>query len=178
MADDRIGIGTVKAVNPARRELRVTVEPGHANEFEEMKWIRVAIPGEAEVRPKVKSIRNDGDVLLIELAAGTPRDLVAKMRMAKVVISVGERQAKAGNGRSVAEFLGMQVRTINGEILGSISGAMETPANDVIEIETRDGRTLLAPVIDQVIVAVDWEARTITVDNLDAHAVDSDEETV
>ncbi len=177
MAEDRIGIGTVKAVNPARRELRVTVKPGHANEFEDMKWIRVVIPGEAEVRPKVKAVRRDGDVLLVELAAGTPRDLVARMQTATVVIGREEQRARVGQGPSVAEFIGMRVRTADGEILGLISGAMETPANGVIEIEMRDGRSLLAPVIDQVIVAVDWEARMVTVDNLDAHAVDSDERT-
>lgn len=47
--------------------------------------------------------------------------------------------------------------------LGKLTEVLETGANNVYEVTTPDGKTVLIPVIDQCILAHDMKEKTVTV---------------
>lgn len=52
----------------------------------------------------------------------------------------------------VQDLIGLEVKDVgNGRVYGKISDVLRTGANDVYEIKDADGKTYLAPVIDDVV---------------------------
>jgi 16S rRNA processing protein RimM len=62
----------------------------------------------------------------------------------------------------VQDILGIEVRTEEGECLGTLDDVLHMPANDVYVVRG-DGGEILLPVIDDVVLAVDVEAGTMVV---------------
>lgn len=57
----------------------------------------------------------------------------------------------------IADLIGMNVYTEDGELLGTLSDVLQTGANDVYEVDLPDGRQVLIPAIRQCILSVDVE---------------------
>lgn len=61
------------------------------------------------------------------------------------------------------DLLGCQVETRNGDLLGLVTGVLETGANDVLEV-AGGGRVIMVPMLAQVVKAVDLAARRICIE--------------
>lgn len=61
------------------------------------------------------------------------------------------------------QLIGLRVETRGGEELGSIRAIMETGSNDVYVVE-KEGKEVLVPAIEDVIVEIDLEAEKMIVD--------------
>lgn len=57
----------------------------------------------------------------------------------------------------VGDLVGLRVETVSGCPLGSIDDVIQAPAHELLEIGTPNGRTLLVPLVDEI-VAVDEDA--------------------
>ena len=62
----------------------------------------------------------------------------------------------------VQDLIGMEVRTEEGECLGTLDDVLHMPGNDVYVVRGSGGEILL-PVIDEVVLGVDVEAGTMVV---------------
>ncbi len=62
-----------------------------------------------------------------------------------------------------ADLIGLKVLEENGSELGNITSVISTGANDVWEVTTAEGKEILLPVIDEVILDVDIEAGILTI---------------
>lgn len=62
------------------------------------------------------------------------------------------------------ELIGCMVQDLEGHTLGTVSGIMETGANDVYVVERPDGAELLVPAVKAVIKNIDTSGRIITID--------------
>jgi len=51
----------------------------------------------------------------------------------------------------IADIIGLEVRSTNGNILGVIDNVISTGSNDVYEVKREGKKPLLLPVIDEVI---------------------------
>lgn len=63
----------------------------------------------------------------------------------------------------ICDLIGLDVITDTGMNLGKLTEVLETGANNVYEVTTPDGKTVLIPVIDQCILAHDMKEKTVTV---------------
>ena len=63
----------------------------------------------------------------------------------------------------IADMIGMDVFTEDGELFGALKDVMETGANDVYIIEMTDGKEVLVPAIKQCILDVDIENRKMVI---------------
>ena len=63
----------------------------------------------------------------------------------------------------IADMIGMDVFTEDGELFGALKDVMETGANDVYIIEMSDGKEVLVPAIKQCILDVDIENRKMVI---------------
>ena len=67
----------------------------------------------------------------------------------------------------IADLIGLLVRSDEGEELGTIKDVLQTGANDVYEVERKDGKPLLLPVIPECVLSVDLEKGEVLVHVLD-----------
>ena len=63
----------------------------------------------------------------------------------------------------IADLIGMQVFTEDGNLLGKLTDVLQTGANDVYEVSMEDGKTVLIPAIRQCILDVDTVGEKMTV---------------
>lgn len=162
-------------VNPARRELRLRLMRGRETALESPGRIRLVLPdGEAMVC-KVMSARLEADRAIVVLAVGTTRDNVARMKGASAAVPSSGLTSGGAEMASISEVIGFEVRTTEGRVLGEITEAFETGANDVIEVANDRGGSILLPVIDDVIVSIDCDAGVVVVGDLAPYAVDDHE---
>lgn len=170
-----IRIGTVRTVNPARRELRVDVEAVHAHQFNELGWVEIGRNENALTRCRVDAVNMRADDATLRLSPGVTQDAVAAMRKAGVFIEASARKARTDGGWHSAELLGFTVVGEGDTVLGAIEEVIETRANDVIEVAKPGGGRLLLPVIDQVIESVDLEAGRVYVGDITPCVVDDED---
>jgi len=162
MAEPRIRIGSVCSVNAARREVRVDPVAAYQGAYTAMQWVRILSPKGAEVRCKVTASKAHGDVVILSLAPGVARDTVAQMKGAAVVAISGEVKARQGSLHA-EDLLGMNIVEENGAVLGVVTEAYTGGANDAIEAQRPDTSTFLLPLIEELVVRVDWDKGTVVV---------------
>ena len=72
----------------------------------------------------------------------------------------------------IDEIEGLRVLTVGGEVLGAVREVLRTGANDVYVVDRGNRRDVLVPALNDVVVGVDLEQGTMTVDLPDGLIVD------
>jgi 16S rRNA processing protein RimM len=173
MTESWIDIGTVRSANPARRELRVRVAPGRAHQFEGMSRVDLRFQDASHKHFRVAQVRVNPDGVILALAPGVPRDSVAGLKGASVVIPADERRPGPDGMWAPDDLLGLRVVDEQETCIGVVSTVMPTPAHSVIEIDREEGGPLLLPAIKQVILGVDLNSGTLTVGDTRPYGVES-----
>ena len=67
----------------------------------------------------------------------------------------------------VCDMIGLKVMTDEGEELGELADVIQTGANDVYAVKTKEGREVLLPAIADCVLNVNLEENTMTVHVMD-----------
>jgi 16S rRNA processing protein RimM len=174
MADEKVEIGVVHSVNPARREIRVTPMSAYAHEFERLDWVDLRLPGGEEKRCRVASVNARGPEPVLTLVAGVPKDSVAVMRGAQVFLLRDELKGPKEGHFYLDELMGIDVATRSGDIVGRVCEVFETAANDVAEIERPDGSRFMLAVVPDAVHVFERGARLVLTDDFEPFAVEQE----
>lgn len=169
---ERIELGSVSSVNPARRELRVAVEPGYEYAFDDLEWVRVQPRAGAELRCRVTSVKDVPGGICVALTPGVLRETVAGLKGARIVAAPGELKEPPAEERSLLQAVGFEVVGIDGRTIGTLADVFATPAHGILEIEKADGATLLVPAIEEVIADIEWDRARVVVNDLTPYGVE------
>lgn len=116
----------------------------------------------------IRSVCPFHDMLLIAFEGYHDRDQVGIFRNQLVTVPASEAPPLPEDEYYYHELLGLRVITDQGEVLGTLVEILETGANEVYIVEPKGGGPeILLPAIEEVILAVDLEAGTMTVHLLD-----------
>ncbi len=64
----------------------------------------------------------------------------------------------------IQDLIGMQVQDADsGKIYGTLTDVLQTGANDVYEVTPEEGKTLLVPVIPEVVLKVDFDSDIVRI---------------
>ena len=112
---------------------------------------------------EVAEDRVHGKGLIARFGGIDDRDAAAKLVGAEILVA---REQFAGTKKDEyywADLVGLQVRTADERVLGTVKSLMETGANDVLVIDG-DRRRLVPFVLGPVVKEVDLDTGTIVVD--------------
>lgn len=169
MAGAWVRVGTVRSVNPAKRELRV--DPARAfGKGAKLAQVRVTLQGGESLLCKVDGVNAGPSGAIVTLGAGVSRDCVARMKGASVDVERAGRRAAVPGEMDAADWIGLEVVNVSGARIGSIRGCIESRAHDILEIDTPGG-TVLLPAIEQTVESVDLEARRVTVGEIAPYVI-------
>jgi 16S rRNA processing protein RimM len=164
--------GRVRSVNPRTRELRIAIRPGLGYVFVGLDWIQFQETPGRPLRCKVASIKSDDSVAVVALAPGVSRDIVGRLKGAKVVVALEDWPARPGTDWRLADLMGMAVIQSSGEVLGTVCEVYEGPANDAFAVARPDGTRCILPAIDAVMLSVETETATIRIGDVSPFIVD------
>jgi len=90
-----------------------------------------------------------------------------KLRESYLLVNRENAVKLASDTYFIADLIGIDVYTLEGENLGSIINVFSTGSNDVYEIKKPDGKTFLIPAIKEVVKEVDIEKRSMKIELLE-----------
>lgn len=153
---DTLTVGVVLKPQGIRGELKVKPYTDAAEDFTAFQ--RVFLDG---TEYKVLSVRTGGGAVFLGLRGVADRNAAELLRGKEVVIPRSEAPEPEEGRYYVADLLGCDIVTEGGKVLGKLKDVRQA-STDVYTLF--DGaRDILFPVADGVVVAVDVENGTITV---------------
>ena len=168
----RLRVGLVRSANPARREVRVQPLAGYVHEFESREWLWFRPPGAPEVKCRVAGVRWSQDLAVVALVAGVPRDTVAALKGAAVLLAPEECRPRPDVPRKAEEWLGWRVETMEGEPMGSVVEVYATRANEAFVVRREDGKGMVLPAIPEVVADVDAVHARLRVRDAESYGVE------
>jgi 16S rRNA processing protein RimM len=166
-----VRIGTIRSVNPARREVRVTPEGASRAALGQLNMIRIHAAGQREWTCRVDAVNTNPENVIVRLSEGVTRDAVAAMKGAIVEAPRSKRRVRSHEDVGAAEWPGLEVFSVSGERIGVIVGCVESSAHDILEIECEGGGTMLLPAIVQTVESIDLKAGRVVVGDIMPYVV-------
>jgi len=126
--------------------------------------------GDGEWRQvKISECNVHGRTLTAAIEQCNDRTAAAQLKGLQIAIPRNQLPALARNGKDGyywSDLIGLEVINLQGELLGEVTGLLETGANDVLQVQNQQAGAAerLIPFVAQVIVKVDLEAHRMTVD--------------
>ena len=111
----------------------------------------------------IRSTRWQPPAMLIAFEQYQTREEAGVLRNFLVQVRVDDRPPLAEGEYYHHQLLGMQVVEESGESLGVLSRILETGANDVFIVTTQEGREVLLPAIDEVLLEIDLDRKQMRV---------------
>jgi 16S rRNA processing protein RimM len=148
-----LAVGKIVRAHGLRGEVSVAVLTEFPERFETTEWVYLG--NEFEATPyRLESYRWHKDNVLLTLAGVADRTQAEALRGQLVQVPLNEAVALPEGSYYLYQLIGLQVKTVEGEFLGTITSVMETGANDVYVVQN-EGRELLLPAIPDVIKTID-----------------------
>ncbi|MCA9901392.1 MAG: 16S rRNA processing protein RimM [Ardenticatenaceae bacterium] len=151
---DFIVIGQITKPHGVRGEVRV--KP-HTDEPERFSWLEQVYVGAEDPRPMaVEQARVHQGMVLLKLTAVSTRAAAESLRGEWLLVPEDEALPLEEGEYFLFELEGLTVVTTDGETLGTLTGIIETGANNVFVVQGDRGELLL-PDIDDVVQDIDFE---------------------
>ncbi|MCW3766968.1 ribosome maturation factor RimM [Paenarthrobacter ureafaciens] len=110
----------------------------------------------------VRSARWNKDILLLGFEEVADRNAAELIRGAKLFIETEDLDDDDDEGWYEHELLGLQAR-VGSQVVGKVAALNTMPAQDLLVVETGDGKEILIPFVDEIVPEVNIEAGYILI---------------
>ena len=155
-------IGVVTSPHGIRGEVKVYVTTDDISRFRTVKNITLSKDG-ARREAVIEHARPFKDMMIVKLSGVPDRNAAELLRNAELLIHRSQSAPLAENEFFIGDLIGMEVVTEDGSVVGELTDVLKTGANDVYEVRTTDGGSLLLPKIPDCILKGDLEKNQLTV---------------
>jgi 16S rRNA processing protein RimM len=157
-----LAIGRVVRAHGVRGELSVAVMTDFPERFAETEWVYLG--NETEATPyRLEKHRWHKDNVLLTLAGVATRTEAERLAGQLVQVPLEEAMPLPEGSYYLYQLMGLQVYTVDDELLGTITSIIETGANDVYVVTNTNGVEVLLPAIPDVVKSVEIEQKRMTV---------------
>lgn len=164
--DNLIAVGRITGTHGIRGQLRLQSYSGNLESLKAAKKIFLRLPDGTLREHDLRRATRHGAVILLTLAGYDNINQVQEMVGSELLLNRQHLPATAEDEYYWHDLLGLTVMTNDGMQLGTLSGILETGANDIYVVTGQD-REYLIPAVASVISAVDLTARTMTITPLE-----------
>ena len=164
--ENMLRVGVITTTHGVWGEVKVyptTDDAGRFLELEEV-WLDT---GKERIPLKIQNVKFFKNMVILKFEGYDDMNAVQAWRQKDLLISREQAVELQEDEYFIGDLIGLRVEDEEGNTLGTLKDVLETGANDVYVIKTRDGRELLLPAIRQCILAVNVEDGFIRVHILD-----------
>jgi 16S rRNA processing protein RimM len=160
-----LAIGRVVRAHGVRGELSVAVLTDFPERFETTDWVYIGDEYEAEAY-RLEKYRWHKKNVLLTLAGITNRTQAEQLRGQLIQVPIEKAVPLPEGDYYLYQLTGLQIITIDGTVLGTVTNILETGANDVYVVDNGQ-RELLLPAIPDVVKSINLEKGQIVVELID-----------
>ena len=166
-------VGAITQTHGLRGEVKVFPMTDDVSRFKGMKEL-ILDAGKEQLVLEVTSARQQKDRVILKFKGIDNINDIEKYKGCGLYVTKEKRVPLQEDEYFIADLIGCAVFSDEEEHLGEISDVITTGANDVYEVETESGKSLLVPVIPQVVLSQDFDTDTITIRPLEGLFDDAD----
>lgn len=161
-------IGVITQTHGIRGEVKVFPTTDDAARFKKLKEV-IMDTGRERLDMEIEGVKFFKQYVILKFKGYDSINDVEKYKSAKLYVTRDKAVRLKKDEYFVADLIGMQVVTEEGEAFGLLKDVMATGANDVYVVERGDGEgtQVLLPAIRECVKHVDMEAGVITVHIMD-----------
>jgi 16S rRNA processing protein RimM len=159
-------VGWIKSAHGIRGELFLRLHAERADWADEAHEIAILPNGKSELQTfsiEKMSAHKDGWILKLEGV----RDRNRAEELAKSAVYIDENlleENEPGEAIYLKQILDFDVLDPKGVVLGRIRGFASNGPQDLLRVETANGREALVPLIDAFLVHIDFDKKQVTMD--------------
>ncbi len=159
---DYLTIGTIVNVHGVHGEVKVIPDTDDVTRFRKLKKV-LLLSGGVRREAEVKGVKFSNKFVILKLEGIDDRDTADRMR--GIELQVERKDAiKLPEGRYfIGDLIGCRVLEDNGEELGILTDVIPGAGSDIYDVDCGNGKNILIPVLEDVLLSVDIEAEIITV---------------
>ena len=155
-------IGVITQTHGIRGEVKVFPTTDDAARFKKLKEV-IMDTGRERLNMEIEGVKFFKQYVILKFKGYDSINDVEKYKSAKLYVTRDRAVRLKKDEYFVADLIGMQVVTEEGEAFGLLKDVMATGANDVYVVETHEGREVLLPAIGECILDINVESETMTV---------------
>lgn len=115
----------------------------------------------------IENVKYFKNLVILKLEGIDDMNEALKLRDSYLLVDRDNAVKLSSDTYFIADLVGMEVYTLEGESLGIIINVFSTGSNDVYEIKKHDGKLILIPAIKDVVKEVDVEKRSMRIELLE-----------
>ena len=151
---DSFIIGKIVNTHGVHGEVKVLPETDDINRFSKLKTVRLRQKGKA-VEFTVERGRGQGTCAILKLKGIDTPEQADLLRGAELEIDRDQAIELPPDTWFIGDLIGCSVYEEDGNCLGKVTDVLQTGSNDVYEVRDEKGRSMLIPVLKQVVLDVD-----------------------
>ena len=164
--EDMLRIGVVTSPHGVKGELKVYPTTDDPDRFKQIKSL-VVETASGSFPMDVEGVKYFKNMVILKLSGIHSMNEAELYRNADLLILRSQSAPLGENEYFIGDLLQMDVFLQDGTRYGTLTDVLKTSgANDVYEITRLDGKTVLIPMIREVVKAVDVSGRRMTIDLL------------
>lgn len=164
--EEYLKVGTITTTHGVRGEVKVYPTTDDARRFEELKEVFLDTGREKRVL-KISGVRYFKNLVILKFKGIDNINDIEKYKGCDLLVDREHAQPLEENEYYIADLIGMQVYTEDGQEFGTIEDVLQTGANDVYCIRSREHGEVLLPAIRDCVLHVDTVEQKMTIHLLD-----------
>lgn len=159
-------VGVITQTHGVRGEVKVFPTTDDPERFKKLK--KVLLDTGKEMLPlEVQGVKFSKQFVIVKFKGIDNINDIERYKRCPLLVERQDAVKLEENEYFIADMLGIDVVTEDGEDFGVLKDVIETGANDVYVIDSREHGEVLVPAIRECILEVDVEARKMTVRLMD-----------
>lgn len=160
--EDLLKVGVITTTHGVRGEVKVFPTTDEAERFLELDYVLLDTGRELK-RLEIQNVKFFKNLAILKFKGIDNINDIEMYKGRDLWIPREEGQELSEGEYYVADLIGMDVLLEDGTVFGTLKDVMETGANDVYVIDTKDKGEVLLPAIRECILDVNVEENTMTV---------------
>ena len=159
-------VGVITQTHGIKGEVKVFPTTDDAGRFKKLKEV-IMDTGRERLNLEIEGVKFFKQYVIVKFKGYDSINDIEKYKSAKLYVTREQAVKLKKDEYFIADLIGLNVVTDEGEQLGSMKDVMTTGANDVYVVERGDGAEILLPAIRECVKNIDMEKRQITVHIMD-----------
>lgn len=155
-------VGVISSTHGVRGEVKVFPTTDDVKRFKKLKKV-ILDTGKEQLPLEIEGVKFFKQFVILKFRVIDNINDIEKYKGKRLLVDREHAVKLKKDEYFIADMIGMDVFTEDGELFGALKDVMETGANDVYIIEMSDGKEVLVPAIKQCILDVDIENRKMVI---------------
>lgn len=154
--EDMLQVGVITQTHGVRGEVKVFPTTDDVNRFKKLKQV-ILDTGKETMPLEIQSVKFFKQFVILKFKGIDNINDIEKYKRCSLYVTREHAVALEEDEYFIADMIGMEVCTEDGNIFGTLKDVIETGANDVYVIENVEHGEVLVPAIKECIRSVDIE---------------------